>query len=717
MSILRTANGILDLFPGTSIRIIRNNPIFVDDVLKGDYSLPFNLPATENNKQLLGWLDIPEMKIDILADPYVNIFYEEETGSVLRGKLYIKRANSDNYESYLLIGLSELGPVKDKKLELFNYGGDREVVSLASTNQSFTWKFIPKNQSRQFILRLNEIQQCAPYNYVAGTDANTVLNALKTIIENQITADGGYNYQAGKTLTIVVTADQMQVTASWVGSSPLLDIHDFWEELGNNACYPNPPQPWGYLTGLTVLNSTGGGDAVTIPAWEAFMNAKLTNPHAQDFIFFPVNNSDSQMQDPWGHDLDPIVQNYWEAGSFKCSLVDPTGGSIETSVNKPVTPFPRMLYVLKQVLDFVGYRYAGDITQIDYEFMEIFLYSNYSYNYKRYVQNASGKYADKMNLKNNVPDVTVEEFINWIKKTFCIIYFPRYNDKTIEIVPFKDIWQGTEIIDLSSKVSGKPTVVYDKHDKGFKFSFAIDGNDEYLKDKLPSPEGKIRLSDVDLYSDLAAIALPHRDSIVFVHEKHFFYYPLYTDETTFTWQFYSLEFQPETIGGGEQEVNIGGDTLANFTISFGGTRVYQIPLTGYKMQELGMDNEDRVKPGIRALFYRGMQPQYTGGDYPLGSYNDASALQGTLPGTQYVMSWKGDKGLYNVFWKDFCNWRQTAKEVEVDVFLTAVDFANIDLKKKYHINGTNYFIKEIDISFPVVAPAKVTLVKIAQQLL
>jgi len=79
MSVLRI-EGYPAPLPTTALRMMLVNPMFAEEILEGSYSFPINLPATEQTRAFLNWLDDPTVFHDIVSE--FNASYEEDENVV-----------------------------------------------------------------------------------------------------------------------------------------------------------------------------------------------------------------------------------------------------------------------------------------------------------------------------------------------------------------------------------------------------------------------------------------------------------------------------------------------------------------------------------------------------------------------------------------------------------------------------------------------------------
>jgi hypothetical protein len=112
------------------------------------------------------------------------------------------------------------------------------------------------------------------------------------------------------------------------------------------------------------------------------------------------------------------------------------------------------------------------------------------------------------------------------------------------------------------------------------------------------------------------------------------------------------------------------------------------------------------------LFYRGLQTDGAGNEYPLASplpYNYEEETIGA-----YSLLWTGRYGLYNVWWKEWHEALQRMRPVTYITRLSAPDISNLDLSEKVKIDKHLYFIKRIRLTITTegIRPASIEYMQI-----
>jgi len=90
-------------------------------------------------------------------------------------------------------------------------------------------------------------------------------------------------------------------------------------------------------------------------------------------------------------------------------------------------------------------------------------------------------------------------------------------------------------------------------------------------------------------------------------------------------------------------------------------RAWNIPI----ISEKGTSSYYKIanKASFRLLFYRGMQPDSGGNDYPFASHSNLN-LQGESVGN-YSLDWQGPNGLYEKWWKEYIHLRTHGRPLKM----------------------------------------------------
>ena len=142
-----TVNGqILDLEPQMALSIEQFSPLFQEEIAAESYSYPIDIPASDRNKNILGFLDMPE-SATTFEDVDCELSIDNETR---RGTLSVLKANEKRYTCSIFTGLWRQD-VMEMTLPQLDLGGVRVVgdmfdhaqTTITGTADTFDYVFFP----------------------------------------------------------------------------------------------------------------------------------------------------------------------------------------------------------------------------------------------------------------------------------------------------------------------------------------------------------------------------------------------------------------------------------------------------------------------------------------------------------------------------------------------------------------------------------------------
>lgn len=593
----------LELFPDTRVRMVFNNPWFGDSVTQGDYSYPFDLPATGDNRRRMGFLDLIE---NVSFSKEIEVALLDDNVQVLTGTLVVKYASSTRYKTYLSVKLGAVASrLKDLNLSDTDLGGNRRITTVDTPTD---WPDPP--------LYPDEMQ--AHMNEVAeGTSDD-------------------YDY----------------------AFFPLLN-EDFYVNVNNDSFYSHYVNYW---------SSVANG--------RSFLIDNDTNGIAPD--------------------------------------------------KYTITPFPYLKYVLTRIFADAGIRAGGEFLD-DAEIAQLTIYNNRSLDRPTW-PTYENDYVDSINLVNHVPDITQEELLQVIKKTFRVGYFFNSSGSEVSLISARAALDSQEYDDWSNKVARDYEISQDDI-KGYTLSFSFDPDDE-LTESYPKdlPEDVIIGGSFNNINELES-------AILTVNQTGYYYYLLTSNQ----WWVYDDNDDPffaaealvdKVLGDGKNTIDFGcapvfmydgpdywSNWLYNNVSHTYLNREWLVPTVkqsgNSQWKDVGLDNPFT----LRLLFYRGLQPDsldsaYAGDQlYPLGtSYN--YDYHGNRIGN-YSLSLEGDYGLYKVWQKPWLDIMQSSRPATTYAALNIVDILNLSMWKKTLVGSTMFIKKTVEVTFPLADHlAKLELVRI-----
>lgn len=236
-------------------------------------------------------------------------------------------------------------------------------------------------------------------------------------------------------------------------------------------------------------------------------------------------------------------------------------------------------------------------------------------------------WKDRYNLSNHLPNISVFDFLQNLANDFCLFY--RYNDNLWEMEPCKELLT-EEIEDWTHLATPDYNAV--KTDKK-NITLGYNRDEDY-------PNFESQLEGVD----------GGKDAEEFIIEYDSMYDSIETDR-----------------------VNI--------------EREWRVPLVYDQgtSDAAGLSNEMKT----RLLFYRGMQPDSEGNDYPFASHSNEN-FNGDLVGN-YSLDWNGEYGRYENWFREYISiiqGNEVAKKMRFNIaeLLKNRDFRNVR-KRIWHRSG------------------------------
>jgi len=433
----------------------------------------------------------------------------------------------------------------------------------------------------------------------------------------------------------------------------------------------------------------------------------------RDYVLFPVYNEifyDGYSGTfDWGYvQNEKFHMNYWnKAGGFEHSI-GPGG---------PLIPFPYLCYVIDRMLNENGFATDNNMFYSDSELRTLTVFNTYAA-MKQYGSDDPDFFnwplADTtVNLSNHVPDTLISDYIKGLQNKFCCTFFADNRLKRVSIKKNEDIITSPVYENITDKCEPYTEITHDDTYDGFKLSESYDGNDEYISEKLKEITDAMTVkASVYSQSNLPASGNEHNDIRLVEYENAYYKWSdepvAYPQTEAAGWEYYSPAYLPYKSEGEEYSVSTSISTLlehkgldAHSPENIGEYRYWLVPRAEMPGNSPALVDWLNNPFSPRLLFYRGLQSNgpNTGGytNYPLGSsyvYNWWHVQKGN-----YSLTWDGDYGLYEKFWKKYLYWIMSRRKlVKKIINFSATDLADIDMSKIYMIDGTKYLIKNIQVN-------------------
>lgn len=425
--------------------------------------------------------------------------------------------------------------------------------------------------------------------------------------------------------------------------------------------------------------------------------AKITliEPENHDFIFAPVWNpafwgdNDGKL-DHANEDSDEFQNHFLQGGRSALQVYGHT-----------ITPFPKLTVVLKQIFKSIGLSLDNQF-QTTLELKRLLLYSNAS------MCSKMGEFGIlNFNPASGLSDTTQAEFLKHLCRKFSLGLFTNLLSNETQLVPFKAIIKRAAKYNWSQKcLSGyeltqnveAPSVLSDKHKDTI-----IDADLEKLTQHtgpiadITDNESVYLSGQNAYYHKILVFPDPDNPSIPGVRQL-----------TNARLKNYITTYNTK---GSKYENGIGTLVLSRLKNPVEGFQMASIRMRG-KYEPNETENyacEDRI------FFYRGLQPSAIAGEnYPMASSESRNLDALPIQGANHSLSWTGNDGIYERFWKENMSVLLSAKRVKMRIQLSLEDVLKFSFQDKVRIDNQEYLVKsmKITLSRHGLQPSEVELVSI-----
>lgn len=298
-----------------------------------------------------------------------------------------------------------------------------------------------------------------------------------------------------------------------------------------------------------------------------------------------------------------------------------------------IVPFPYLRHILDRIGTHLGYTFTGTwLSEADVQ--RTVIYNNYALDNLNAGNNDFITAANGIDFKNHVPDITIGQFFVALQNYFGLAFIFNPILKTCQLVRLTDVANNREYIDWTSRTEpGYKNVPYEY--LGFELLQSEDS-----QDKLFEEQDKEWLEQrVDNGGkEIATMA-----STLFMRTE--------TDEiNSRAWTIPEAK-QPGSSPEFDQGIN-------DFTLRF--------------------------------LVYRGLQPDGSANNYPLGTWDINNHAGSAITGAEKTLRWAGSNGLYQQNYKAWLDLFKNTRYVERKTRLNIEDLLNFDWTKKIQIDHVRY---------------------------
>lgn len=249
-----------------------------------------------------------------------------------------------------------------------------------------------------------------------------------------------------------------------------------------------------------------------------------------DFAIFPVYNEIfSDPMDEFDGIGEELYQNSWH--------LSPGGGHY---VGSFATPFPYLVYVMKQIFEEEGFDVTENILYDDQELRKLCIYNP-----------IMGRYAGPdwyFYLSEHLPDINIPDFLQEIQKYLGLRIFIDNNTKQVKIKLLNDIITDKNYLSITKGISN--IIINHKDAKqGFKFTIKGKGDDDYYTTRVSEIlKDSNKLSPVATFANLVSPSSVSASSVCLVIDENV-YYKINVDSGVYSWVFFCENINTEYSEG------------------------------------------------------------------------------------------------------------------------------------------------------------------------
>lgn len=479
----------------------------------------------------------------------------------------------------------------------------------------------------------------------------------------------------------------------------------------------------------SVINNFNGSTASHFPLY--------------DYVLFPVLNTkqkkDTTIEADRTQCEDLFYQNYWEI-------------SQTFNLNYPLSPFPYIAKVIRSIFNESGYYIDKNCYELYSELLNLCIYNQNDF----FVRGGATKY---FYLKDHLPEILINEFLNYLNTFFASQIFINKQTKSVNIKLLKDVLANYEYnVFQFAKLASVECEYLDKK-SGFIVSAKNDGLDKYWSDNIKSlPNmGDYYKGDVENYADLLSITASLGD-IYFVKTRSIYYTYGKDANDVVGWYIYSykkLDNVDNKAASNNLEITLDITTALDYnhddktkewrTLRFyhagdlvwyyprpstmwyicqtdhtsaGGTDLMdgslwlpdyththerfwwtpKVEISGNNPEYFSIKQKQNF--GLRLLHYRGMDVDGSGNEYPRGSLDCWEQYGNGYILNKHALIWHSDRGINTNYQKEWIRYIMNLdRKYVIKMPMTHPEFSMLDFSQKQMIDDSLFFISMIRYTY------------------
>lgn len=389
-----------------------------------------------------------------------------------------------------------------------------------------------------------------------------------------------------------------------------------------------------------------------------------------------------------------------------------------------LVPFPFVAYVLEQIFNENGYTVEENIFATNADFKKLCEF-NLTSIMKIYQESGNPSVVyDKAYLADHLPELTIADYLDNIKNKYNIGIFINENNLKVKIISNEAIITDPDYTEISDLVSAELKSIVDKKYTAATIKTTHDTSDEYFQAKYKDIDtflSRIK-GTVATVGDLTDIDGAQGGDVYYVIFTRSYYELQVTFESPdiiLTWAYlcdydflnYNSLFAGDVYDSTDEnilEIENELSTLYNVveTDARDGVREWKVPILLQPGNSIWLN--DKVENSHRHLMYHGMQEDSEGDDYQFGSFDNMN-YNGELIGSLLLNNYgyiTTVQGIWYQYWRQYLHWKlKVARTFETWINFPTYMLFNFPWEKKFRVQNTNYFIKQIEVDLRYKGPS------------
>lgn len=289
-------------------------------------------------------------------------------------------------------------------------------------------------------------------------------------------------------------------------------------------------------------------------------------------------------------------------------------------------------------------------------------------------------YAGTIELAKHMPSIPAKTFFSSVLTLFGM--FVEIDARGRVTIPVrKEVLEDQTTDDWTKKTVAGTVIDHTDDATGFTLGSVLDQNDPQTSEPFWTEQSSFSISGtVPFGAPFPVLGAAGVGQYYYAEDTNaVFQYRLneMSNPASYAWVRISNFFYDVTFGDGSRELRSEASTMNDQV--FSSIPYDTIPKTDLSAIPISLPSYDDFELALRLLFYRGRAPLSSPAGYDGNPVGTAGDFNGAF---NYSLHWTGDRGLYEVWWKDWIAFLLDAKLVRASFVLNASDLMTLDWKKR-----------------------------------